>query len=413
MIALLKILTFVLIFQDWLINIFKPIGYLDDILGILLPITMLVIISLKRKKIKLFKSEIMAFNCLILFIIVGLIGNFKYNYIDIKSAFISIILTTKAFLVYFSVRIILNTYKIDIHFFDRIINILKKVIYAFVFIAIINIPLGFLKEFGIRFGVRTITLGFSHQTELAFFSIISLCIIEFYNYYLNKNSDTKILLSCSLLIIFAGRSKAIVFLIIYIYMIIFLKAFKKVKLKYNIIIFPFALYIVAPRIKSEFLNGARGVLYKTAIKIANDKFMIGSGFGTFGSHMSRVIYSPLYYKYGINTIWGLSPEKPSFIADTYWAMILGENGWIGLGFMILTLIGIFYPIFRLKYNQTLKLPCYGLVVYSIITSIAEPIYSSNKSVALMIVLAIFTSIIKARNAESINIKENIDFKLSG
>lgn len=71
MIALLKILTFILIFQDWLINIFKPIGYLDEILGVLLPITMLVIISLKRKEIKLFKSEIIAFNCLILFIIVG------------------------------------------------------------------------------------------------------------------------------------------------------------------------------------------------------------------------------------------------------------------------------------------------------------------------------------------------------
>ena len=412
MIALLKILTFILIFQDWLINIFKPIGYLDEILGVLLPITMLVIISFKRKKIKLFKSEIIAFNCLILFIIVGLIGNFKYNYIDIKSAFISIILTTKAFFVYFSIRIILNTYKIDIHFFDGIINILKKVIYVFVFVAIINIPLGFLKESGIRFGIRTISLGFSHQTELAFFSIISLCIIEFYNSYLNKKSDIKILLSCSLLIVFAGRSKAIVFLIIYIYMMIFLKVFKKVKLKYNIVILPFALYIVIPRIKSEFLNGARGALYKTAIKIANDPFMIGSGFGTFGSHMSRVKYSPLYFNYGINTVWGLSPEKSSFIADTYWAMILGENGWLGLGLMILTLVGIFYPIFKLKYSQRLKLPCYGLIMYSVITSIAEPIYSSNKSVALMIIIAIFISIIKTSNEESINIKENMNLKLS-
>jgi hypothetical protein len=87
---------------------------------------------------------------------------------------------------------------------------------------------------------------------------------------------------------------------------------------------------------------ARDALYLTGFKIAWDYFPFGAGFGTFGGWMSRVYYSPLYYKYGLNRIWGLSPDTGNFINDTFWPHILAELGIIGCIFYLL----IFYQFFR-------------------------------------------------------------------
>jgi O-antigen ligase len=46
--------------------------------------------------------------------------------------------------------------------------------------------------------------------------------------------------------------------------------------------------------------------------------------------MSRVEYSPLYYELGFEDEWGLRPDFPTFITDTFWPQILGEIGVLGL-----------------------------------------------------------------------------------
>lgn len=99
---------------------------------------------------------------------------------------------------------------------------------------------------------------------------------------------------------------------------------------------------------------ARDALYLTGFKIAWDYFPFGAGFGTFGGWMSRVNYSPLYYKYGLRHVWGLSPEHGGFINDTFWPHIMAELGIIGFIFYLL----IFYQFFKysIKGIKLLKAP---------------------------------------------------------
>jgi hypothetical protein len=73
----------------------------------------------------------------------------------------------------------------------------------------------------------------------------------------------------------------------------------------------------------------RELLTFTGIKIAMDYFPLGSGPGTFGGWISRVVYSPLFYEYKLFRVWGLSPENPMFINDTFWPHILAEVGFLG------------------------------------------------------------------------------------
>jgi hypothetical protein len=74
-------------------------------------------------------------------------------------------------------------------------------------------------------------------------------------------------------------------------------------------------------------------LYVGSIAIARDFFPLGAGLGRFGSYMSEVNYSPLYDRYGLVRVYGLGPQNPLAITDTFWPMVLGELGPIGLAGM--------------------------------------------------------------------------------
>jgi hypothetical protein len=76
----------------------------------------------------------------------------------------------------------------------------------------------------------------------------------------------------------------------------------------------------------------RTALYVTSVSIARDYFPFGAGFASFGSHASKLYYSPLYERYGLATTWGFAPHSSYFITDTYWPMVLAEGGVLALGF---------------------------------------------------------------------------------
>src|SRR5690606_5958180 len=79
---------------------------------------------------------------------------------------------------------------------------------------------------------------------------------------------------------------------------------------------------------------ARPVLYITSVEILQDYFPFGSGFGSFATHASRVVYSPIYEAYEISGVWGLSEEFSSFIADTHFPS-LAQFGVVGVVLFIL------------------------------------------------------------------------------
>lgn len=80
---------------------------------------------------------------------------------------------------------------------------------------------------------------------------------------------------------------------------------------------------------------ARPVLYATMFLVFMDFPVFGSGLASFATHSSSpfVNYSDLYYDYGINVIWGLSPQHPNFISDAYFPE-LAQFGIVGVALFI-------------------------------------------------------------------------------
>ena len=92
----------------------------------------------------------------------------------------------------------------------------------------------------------------------------------------------------------------------------------------------------------------RALYIKYGIVTANRFFPFGAGIGTYGSEMANRLYSPLYYEYGFNSIWSMSPtsieNQFTTLYDNYIAMIFGEYGWMGFLIFCIFLVTIFIVI---------------------------------------------------------------------
>ena len=78
-------------------------------------------------------------------------------------------------------------------------------------------------------------------------------------------------------------------------------------------------------------NLARPMTYKTSLLILGDYFPFGSGMGTFACNGAWQHYSPLYFEYHLNEVWGLSPQAGGFICDAYYPT-LAQFGIVGVFF---------------------------------------------------------------------------------
>lgn len=119
---------------------------------------------------------------------------------------------------------------------------------------------------------------------------------------------------------------------------------------------------------------ARVELYRTAFKILEDHFPLGTGQGTYGSIPVNIVGSRVYADYGIDTVWGLGEnDGVDFKMDTHWSAILGEMGVLGT---ILYFLLLLFPIKIIRKNYR-SIPngkhYYFFIATSILTLTVESI----------------------------------------
>lgn len=113
----------------------------------------------------------------------------------------------------------------------------------------------------------------------------------------------------------------------------------------------FDVYYVSGMVSDERM--ARPETYKTAWKILweLEYFPFGPGMATLGTNGAWKYYSPLYYKYDLNTVWGLD-EGGGFICDAFYPT-LAQFGWVGV-----ILFYIFWKRRLIEFNKIKDLKHY-------------------------------------------------------
>ena len=236
--------------------------------------------------------------------------------------------------------------------------------------------------------------------ESAALGQIALCCAMIY-YLFSKQTkrNRNIAILIMLLGLISGKSKYFGECVVFIALVVFVKSkinftsvstLLKVAALGSVVIFftwtKFNAYYVEG-FQEEAEAMARPATYETGIKIMfKDYIPFGSGLGSFGTAAAAKEYSPLYYDYQLNTIWGLNPENPMFLADAFYPT-LAEFGIVGLFFFLW-----FWKRRLWEANKIHNLIYYRMALMCILAlaleSTADSSYLSGKGMGYFMILAL-------------------------
>ena len=120
---------------------------------------------------------------------------------------------------------------------------------------------------------------------------------------------------------------------------------------YAAILMTVVLVVTWEKFDAYYISGwertdmARPETYKASLRILVDYFPLGPGMGTFGTMGARDYYSPLFYEYNLNNIWGMTKDFRAFICDAFYPT-LAQYGIVGV-----ILFCIFWKRRLLAFNE--------------------------------------------------------------
>lgn len=348
----------VLIFLLTLSSMFVTIGlgsfwnYLDEVVALICCVV-IVFAVFQRKYVG--EDRIIIFLSLLL-LFIGLAGNFIYKYrTDLSLIGLDVLATFKGILYYLAFKIIrLNSQQIE--------SIIKAVFMLFFCLLLIMFPLACLNLFvdigmheNYSFGLREFSFVFSGagNCSLIFYVIVTVPLVKVSLQKCFYRSD-KVYLFLALSVWAATlRNRALAFIAIFILLATWIFYFSKrknfkIKLWHVLLVALVAVLIGYDKIVFYFQDtktARYNLLYYGIVTLVNC-FPFGSGFATYGSAVASEYYSPLYWEYGFDTVWGLSPDYDSFSNDGLWGEILGQFGFFGTIMFCLIFFIIFYKAYK-------------------------------------------------------------------
>lgn len=397
---ILVFITYIITFYPLLENISVIFTYWDEFFILLFIIELFT----HKFKIKLSKQILHSFKYLFIFIVFGILCSVKFSYQTSFAVFEDIVSFLKfPSAIYFSIMYFNgNEINNNSKSYNRHLNIIT---FSLLILLIINNFINYypVENNNIIF-FRGEQLIYSHPTYLA--ASISFLISISIQVCNKRKIDKFRLLVLVLIGISTTRSKMVAWLMaLLIVYIIIAKLNKSIKIRHIIPII-IALFLVArEKIYYYFVvyrDVARGALYSTGIKVMKDYFPLGAGFATFGSSASGKYYSPLYFSYGLNNIYGFFNlnNGVNYISDTFWPILFAETGVLGTLFYILFIISLMVEIQEIsKVDKYTYLSAISSIMYLMIVSIAESSFVNPISVpfGLLIGISIRRSYIKLKN----------------
>ncbi|MDR2791576.1 MAG: O-antigen ligase domain-containing protein [Tannerellaceae bacterium] len=150
-------------------------------------------------------------------------------------------------------------------------------------------------------------------------------------------------------------------------------------------------------VDKEFI--ARFALYATSGEIFMDYLPFGSGLGSFATYASGEYYSPVYAKYGLDGIWGLSKSYGAYITDTYYPS-LAQFGIVGVALFLsfwVYLLRKAYLYTQWSGNSRPLLIAASIMGYFAVENIADATLTSSRGFFFMLLLGLaFSEMSSAR-----------------
>ena len=398
----LKYILFILVLYFFVFKYFfetiiiiPGIGYIDEIIA--LSAVPLFIYDLIKKQLRI-KVTIGWGIFIFLFMSIGLLGNYIYAYqTNQKIVLLDAFLCIKFWLTIYTGRSIFSNFNLP-KYAKKIYFHIRLIIWVYVILIILDYILKIFPS-TIRYGIRSIELFYGHPTVFVASCVFLTTILVSIRPFINHSDRYFVLLLLLQMTSLRVKAYGAILVFALIYYMVYIKH-KKINLRIFFVIIPLVLIIARKQIIYYFFSSiqaesARFQLLIKSIQIANDSFPLGAGFGTFASYysaMSTSDYSPLYYKYHLSHVYGLIKGEADFVSDSFWPMIVGQTGWIGLVLFIVSLISLIVCIQKLKYyNSSYNIGALFIIIYLMIASTAEAAFVSPVAIPFAIWLGILFS----------------------
>lgn len=334
------------------------------------------------------KKDLIIFLCVALFY---LIYSFIIHSNSAKGILIDTSVQLKPYIAFFVF------YYLGVHF-----SFTKKKLLRFVLIGLFCVSL-LVTIVGLSIGdlVGAMKLVFHHPARFASALVILSLYYLYTTDYKRKNVIFFILMIS--LALFSGKAKTFGFYAAALFTLFVF--YYKIKLKFDVktvflIVLLISLIIIAAWDKFFFYfvnysmddeeSLARPFLYYTSFFIFIDYFPFGSGLASFGTAASGSSYSDIYYQYDLNGIWGLNPDYPFFVSDTYYPS-LAQFGVFGLILFVSFWVRIIREalFYRKKTEDRKNFMIIILVMmFFAIEFIADATFTNNRGFAAMILIAL-------------------------
>ena len=390
---LLSAIMTLFLFQTLLENYFSQASYIDEGLAALFcGVFVLDLIVSGEARIR----EIGICFLILWATAAGLYGNWKFGIQDVNSAiYLDIVSHFKYALLYLGVTSAARKRHWNIEEAARIPVLLAKgyLIVLFVF-GVLNIfvDLGMYGE--IRYGLRNYSFVFGTPgivTNTVLY-IIMLLLLDSALHEGRSNKSFLLMAIAVLIMVIKSRS-----LILAATALVLFESFvleKKQDMRFRMLgIAIIGGFIGYPQYQNYFVNGVtanrgtapRQLFWQGGLRLFQEYFPYGTGFGTFGSSTAATNYSQLYYILEFNTVTGMQPTNTKYLNDTFWPMIFTQLGLFGMIPYILLMIIIFYDIYRnakRSGNLYIRFAAY-LYIANVLFSSIQSSYPCNNSMVMM------------------------------
>lgn len=181
---------------------------------------------------------------------------------------------------------------------------------------------------GFRYGISSFKFIFYHPEVVNLFTLGLIAIL-----LIDKPNGHRIMILLGLLVMcLTLRSKAMGFSAAVLIILLTMSKGRITPAQLFIGLI-FAVFVASDQFSNYYESGAsaRSLLTEDGFAVAQDYFPLGSGFATFGAAVTDTEgnYSPLYYQFGYNNVWGLAPGYTFFISDTFWPTVVAQLGFLG------------------------------------------------------------------------------------
>ncbi len=315
-----------LLFQPILEIILPSFSYFDELFAMVSLVYLIAVTLAGRAS---FGWRIKQMTVLLLLIVaVGLVCNVNLN---IQQnwfyVFVDVLECSKFFVVYFALRTAIS----DSSHFVRYMAVESKFLLILMTTCLVVNQISDIgMTYETRYGLKSFQFVFIHPTHMV---TLSLCSFAFV--YSEGSRNWRMYGGLALLLMAMSlRSRWIALALVIFLLMLFVKRGAN-KAPYLTIAAGFVGALLVGRSQfgvyyGDLSESARNQLTSAAIDIMQQLMPLGSGFGTFGSGVTKTAYSSLYYQYGLNTVYGLAPQNPCYLTDTFWPVIIAQFGLVGL-----------------------------------------------------------------------------------